>query len=85
MVIIQSVRSAIGVFDLEDLKEENLIKVWITFNGKKKYIINEYVGEKAEVEPRTVLAKDGRKGVVHGPSELIMLIVAKNFEESHLI
>lgn len=25
------------------------------------------------------------KGVVHGPSELIMLIVAKKFEESHLI
>lgn len=34
----------------------------------------------AEVEPRTVLAKDGRKGVVHGPSELIMLIVAKNLK-----
>lgn len=39
------------------------------------------IGEKAEVEPRTVLAEDGRKGVVPGPSELIMLIVARNLKK----
>lgn len=46
--------------------------------------MNVYFGEKAEVEPQIVLEEDGMKGVVRG-SELIMLIVAKKFEESHLI
>lgn len=66
------------------MKEENLIKVWIIFNGKKKYI-NEYVGEKVEVELWIVFVKDGRKGVVYGLSEFIMFIVVKKFEESYLI
>lgn len=60
MVIIQSVRSAIGVFDLEDWKKK----------------INVYFREKAEVEPRTVLEENGRKGVVHGSEHT--LIVARN-------
>lgn len=36
---------------------------------------------KLKSSPRTVPPKDGRKGVVHGPSELIMLIVAKNLKK----
>lgn len=82
MVIIQSVRSAI-------LKEENLIKVWITFNGKKKtnYIgLNEYIGEMAEVEPRTVLAVGGwKKGRGAWFKWTHNAHCHKKFEESHLI
>lgn len=62
------------------MKEENLIKVWIIFNGKKKYI-NEYVGEKVEVELWIVFVKDGRKGVVYGLSEFIMFIVVRNLKK----
>lgn len=46
---------------------------------KKKYI-DEYVGEKVEVELWIVFVKDGRKGVVYGLSEFIMFIVVKNLK-----